>query len=277
MTVAALAFAALIAGQSAGAAPSTDAPATTATPSIAAPAGATAAPVELPQLLVLNLDAIDVPPDKVSILNGRIASLLSERSDVETVTTADIQAMAQIDASKAAMGCDESSCLAEIASALGARYVIYGRVGRLDDVILLQVSLFDASVGKPVSRQETQGAQLKELSANLPRLLNDLLRPLGGASITEAAVVEPAPVTPPSEPISTLVLVGAGVTAAGVVTAGALGAWALGLDAELASAESSLDQKQFAFDWGWLIASGAIAGVVVAAGGAGAVAIGFME
>lgn len=244
----------------------------------AAPAGATAAvPAATPQLLVLNLDAIDVPPDKVSILNGRIASLLSERTDIETITSADMQAMAQIDASKAAMGCEETSCLAEIASALGARYVIYGRVGRLDDVILLQLSLFDASVGKPIARQETQGAQLKELSANLPRLMSDLLRPLGGPTLTDAAVVEAPAAPPPGEPLSMLVLAGGGLTAAGVVTAAALGAWALSLDGDLGSAEASLEQKQFAFDYGWMIASGAIAGVVVAAGGAGLAAVGFME
>ena len=263
MTVATVAFAALLAGTAPAVAPVAE----------TAPAGATAAPVARPQLLVLNLDAIDVPPDKVSILNGRMASLLSARTDVETITSADMQAMAQIDATKASMGCDEASCLLEMASALGARYVIYGRVGRLDDVILLQISLFDASVGKPISRQEAQGSQLKELSEKLPRTLNDLLAPLGGAAITEAAVVE----TPPSEPLPMLVLVGGGVAAVGVVTAGALGAWALGLDGDLASSDASLKQKQFAFDYGWMIATGAITGVVLAAGGAAVTTIGLME
>lgn len=275
MSGAALVLTALVVAQ-APSAPAAAAP--VSTPAATAGAVAPAAPAGPQQLLVLNLDAIDVPPDKVSILNGRIASLLSERTDIETITSADMQAMAQIDASKASMGCEESSCLAEIASALGARYVIYGRVGRLDDVILLQLSLFDASVGKPVARQETQGTQLKELSANLPRLMNDLLRPLGGPAVTAAAVVEtPASVEPAAQPLSALALAGGGVAAVGVVGAVALGAWALGLDGDLGASETSLEKKQFAYDWGWLIAGGAIAGVVVAAGGAGMAAVGLME
>lgn len=269
MMLATVAFAALLGGSAPDVAPDAD-----TVPARAAPAGATAAPAARPQLLVLNLDAIDVPPDKVQILNGRMASLLSSRSDVETITSADMQAMAQIDATKATMGCDEASCLAEMASALGARYVIYGRVGRLDDLILLQISLFDASVGKPISRQEAQGMQLRELSEKLPRTLNDLLAPLGGTAITEAAIVE---TPPPSEPLPMLALVGGGVAAVGAVTAGALGAWALGLDGDLASSGSSLEQKQFAFDYGWMIATGAITGVVLAAGGAAVTAIGLME
>lgn len=244
-------------------------------PETAAPAGAMAAPAARPQLLVLNLDAIDVPSDKVSILNGRIANLLASRSDIDTVTSSDMQAMAQIDATKASMGCDEASCLAEVASALGARYVIYGRVGRLDDIILLQVNLFDASVGKPISRQEAEGAQLKELSDKLPKTLSALLAPLGGAVITEAAVVE-TPVAP-SATLSMLTLAGGGAAVAGLVAAGGLGAWALGLDADLASSDASLEQKQFAYDYGWMVASGAIAGVLVAAGGATAAAIGLVE
>ena len=267
MTLAAALAAALVA-----ATPGADAaaPAAPAAP----PAGAAATAPGKQQLLLLNLDAIDVPADKVSILNGRIASLLSSRSDVETITASDMQAMAQIDATKASMGCDETSCLAEVASALGARFVIYGRVGRLDDVILLQNSLFDASVGKPVSRQEAQGAQLKELSDKLPKTLNALLAPLGGTAITEAAVVETPPAGPP---LSMLTLAGGGVAVLGLVAAGGLGAWALGLDADLGSAESSIEQKQFAYDAGWLVASGAIAGVVVAGVGAGVAAVGMME
>ncbi|OGQ09485.1 MAG: hypothetical protein A2138_15560 [Deltaproteobacteria bacterium RBG_16_71_12] len=244
-------------------------------PDGAAPAGATAAPAARAQLLVLNLDAIDVPPDKVSMLNGRIANLLSSRNDVDTVTSSDMQAMAQIDATKASMGCDDASCLAEMASALGARYVIYGRVGRLDDVILLQVNLFDASVGKPISRQEAEGAQLKELSDKLPKTLSALLAPLGGAVITEAAVVETPGPSP--APLSLLTMVGGGAAVAGLVAAAGLGAWALGLDGALASSEASIEQKQFAYDYGWMVASGAIAGVLVAAGGATAAAIGLVE
>ncbi len=258
----------VLAAALAGAAPAAAPPADTAAPA-AAPQ-----PASRQQLLVLNLDAIDVPPEKVSILNGRIASLLSSRTDVETITASDMQAMAEIDANKAAMGCDEASCLAEVASALGARYVIYGRVGRLDDVILLQVSLFDASVGKPVSRQEAQGAQLKELSDQLPRTLSALLSPLGGPAVTDAAVVE-AP--PPAAPLSMLTLVGGGVAVAGLVAAGGLGVWALGLDGDLGNADASLQQKQFAYDYGWVIAAGALAGVVVAGVGGGVAAVGMME
>ena len=230
--------------------------------------GAGSAPAARTQVLVLDLDAIDIDKSKVSILNGRIASLLSARSDVEAITAADIQQMATLNANKAAVGCEESSCLAEIANALGARYVVYGRVGKLDDVFLLQVNLFDATIGKPISRQESQAAKLQELSAQMPQVIGALLRPLGGAQPNEAAVVEQGP------PLSPLVWAGAGVGGAGAIAGVALGAWALALNGDLESTKATFDQKKFAYDNGLFVAGGAIGGAVLAAAGAVLLGIG---
>lgn len=230
-----------------------------------------AAPQEKTQLLVLDLDAVDVDKAKVSILNGRIASLLSAKSQIEAVTSSDIQAMAKLEANKAAVGCDESSCLAEIANALGARYVVYGRVGKLDETILLQLNLFDASVGKPVSRQEAQGAKLQDLSNDMPQVLDGLLKPLGlvsTAPVTQGALVEQKAAGP-----SPLFLAGAGVAGVGALAALGLGGWSLAMENDLDSKTSTLPAKQFAFDNGWLVASGAIGGVVVAVAGGALLAV----
>jgi hypothetical protein len=226
------------------------------------------------QLLILDLDAIEIDAQRASILNGSIASALSDRPDIEALTAADIQTMAKLEADKSAMGCDDASCLAEIANAMGARYVVYGRVGKLDDVILLQLNLFDASIGKSISRQDTQAAKLQEINAKIPELVVGLLKPLGGAPAPAAA--QAAAVVETDGP-SGLFLAGASVAGVGVLVGLGAGIYAFKLNGDLTSREANLTDKQTALDIGIPVALTAIGGGVVAAGGLGLLGFSLME
>ena len=211
----------------------------------------------------MDLTAIDISPDKVKLLVGKLAASMGNRG-LEVITGADLRTMANLEADKAAAGCDEASasCLAEIAQALGARLVVSGQVGSLDDNIFLQLSLFDANAGRAVARQESRGKTLTSLADGIPELVDRLLAPILGA---------PTSVAPPvaaTAPLSPLVPAGAVTLAVGGLGALALGGWALALNSSLVDADTKGDDKQFAYDNGAFIVIGAGAGAVVAGAGA---------
>jgi hypothetical protein len=74
------------------------------------------------------------------------------------------------------MGCDEASCLAELAGAMGARLVVFGDANKLGTVTILTLSLFDSSKTQSVGRVSVQAATIEELPAKLPPAVRDLVR-----------------------------------------------------------------------------------------------------
>lgn len=47
------------------------------------------------------------------------------------------------------MGCGDSSCLAEIAGAMGAEFVVFGDVGKLGETFVINLNLFDNNAVRP--------------------------------------------------------------------------------------------------------------------------------
>ncbi|MDP2341221.1 MAG: hypothetical protein Q8O67_09700 [Deltaproteobacteria bacterium] len=232
----------------------------------AAPPTTTTTPSKPVQVLLMDLSAIDISPDKVKLLVGKLAAAMGNRG-LEVITGADLRTMAGLEADKAAAGCDEgsASCLAEIASALGARLVVSGQVGSLDDNIFLQLSLFDAQAGRAVAREESRGKTLTAVADTIPELVDRMLVPILGARATTTTTAEPAPAAAGSP----LVPVGGVMLAVGGLAGLGLGTYALALDASLRSRDTLGTEKDFAYDNGLFVVIGAGAGAVVAgAGGA---------
>jgi hypothetical protein len=209
------------------------------------------------QVLLLEFTSSDVPRDKLALLEGSMASALAKRPDIQAITLADLKAMTDIEATKAASGCDESSCLAELASALGARYVIYGRLGALGEELILQINLFDAAAAQAVAREERRARSLGELSVNIPSTMDALLLPIGPApAVADAGM-------------SSMHVAGAAIAIGGGVLAFGAGAGAAYFENTLWSDGGALAEKETAYTaapWFW---GATIAGVAVAAlGGA---------
>ncbi len=214
----------------------------------------------------MDLTPIDISAEKVKLLVGKLAASMGNRG-LEVITGADLRTMANLEADKSAAGCDaaSASCLAEIASALGARLVVSGQVGALDDNIFLQLSLFDAQAGRAVAREESRAKTLTVLADTIPDVVGRMLTPILGAP----PAATPAPVVAPPPSMSPLIPVGSISLGVGVFAAVGLGIWSLQLDDTLANEEASGKDREFALNNGLLIVVGAAAGVVVAVGGGG--------
>ena len=134
----------------AAAAPAT-APATTApttAPATTAPAIVEAAPRIL--VLVPKGDTVDVEVRRA--IAATLTVELGKTGRFTALSSSELAQLADLEADKQAAGCDSTSCLGEIAGALGARYVVVGDATQLGDLLVVNLSLFDVERATSVQR-----------------------------------------------------------------------------------------------------------------------------
>lgn len=168
------------------------------------------------RLLVLDLAAEGgVDPSLVRTVAALVSADLATYRDLNVIAGADVKAMMELEGEKQQVGCGESSCLAELAGALGARLVVFGSVGVLGPKSVLHLNLFDSQTGQSVGRQFVEVDNPGELSRVLPgrlRLLLERFYVESGLVLPPAPPEAPAPLAaaPDRGPLP-LILLGGGV------------------------------------------------------------------
>lgn len=142
-----------------------------AAPVVAAPEGAK-------RVLVLELDAAGVAVGEARVLNGALGQALARSTSLEVFTTQDLAAILELEADRLRAGCDTASCLAEVAGAMGARYVVFGTLGRIGSTVVAQVSMFDSEAGRPVARREVRARSAENLVEPLSIAAAQLVAPV---------------------------------------------------------------------------------------------------
>lgn len=153
----------------------------------------------VPRLLMLDLKATLVQPEVAKIVTGMLSAELGQYKEYDMITGQDLRQMVALEAEKQSIGCsDDSSCLVELAGAMGARFVIFGDVGKLDDIIVVNLNLFDSTEAKAAGRVMIQANSLGQLPAQVPPAVQQLLfgEKRSGADNTVAAPVIQAPAKP---------------------------------------------------------------------------------
>ena len=118
-----------------------------------------------PRLLVLDLKANGVAPEVVQTIQGVIAAAVGDTGAFDVLTGEDVRRLIALEGMKQTAGCDaDSSCLAEIAGALGARFVVFGDAGRLGDVVIVNLSLFEVERAASVNRQSLRAEKVEALA-----------------------------------------------------------------------------------------------------------------
>ena len=169
--------------------------------------GLQAQPAEKYKILNLELKATLIEKEVVELIDGLISAELGRYKALDVITSADMRQLAALEAEKQAMGCDkDSSCLAELAGALGARLVLFGQIGKLGKSIICNINLFDSEQASAVGRVTLRAASLEDLPDQIPNAVQDLLSQFstqvapvpGGAPTATAATAPSGP--PPSAP-----------------------------------------------------------------------------
>jgi hypothetical protein len=241
-------------------------PAAVAPPAVAPPVAATTTQ-ERVRVLVLEPSGEDIEADDKRAIVGLIAAGLSQHTVFDVLSNADVQQLMALESQKAAVGCSDSSCLAEIAGALGADLVVFGDAGRLGDLIVLNVSLFDSEKAQSVGRVAVRTFTLSQLPDHLDPALDALV---AGVLRDRGVDFTPRPrPPPPSAPPSTAAAEGSSLLAI-AVPAGLVGAGVLlggGLFAVDLFLPTSADDKLEAIDFvgvGGVVAGLALVGTGVA-------------
>ena len=198
-----------------------------------------------------------VSPKTVLIVRDALAAHISHLANVDVLSTEDLRRTLDVEAQRAAVGCTADQCMAEIASALGADYIVFGNVGVLGDRVVGNMSLLDAAHGVSLGREALDVADIGELPDAVRAAAARLVVPLApaGGGISPWLVGGVAGV-----------VVGAGAAiVGGVVSAGAYGV----LRDEVSNAAAK-DRAASDLD---VYSAVAIAGIVAALLGAGAAAV----
>jgi hypothetical protein len=143
------------------------------------------------KVLVLDVETKDLRPGEVETLTSLITAHLARYPQLDVVSGADIKRLVDLEAQKQSAGCDEGSCLSEIAGAIGAQLVFFGQAGKLGSTIVVTLNVFDANKGQAVGRQPIEARDLGQLPALVGPAVDNMVRPLfekmrGGGAIGDA-------------------------------------------------------------------------------------------
>lgn len=166
------------------------------------------------RVLVLDVEAVGVDVNDAKAATRVIAAAAGDVDGVEVVSADDLRRLAALEAEKSAAGCSDTSCLAEIAGALGAEKVLFGSLSKLGATTTASLSLYTASTGA-IERASVDVADLSGLAPVLRTMVGKLLH-----GDTAAAAPAAASTAPPGNPWFGVVVGGGVGVVAGAATAG---------------------------------------------------------
>jgi hypothetical protein len=242
--------------------------------------------------LALGAASGEVDAGTARLLTGIIATAIDATEGIDVLTNDDVKRSLEAEASRQSLGCSTSSCLAELAGAMGAQYAVYGDVGRLGDLYAVTLNVFDSAKASATGRSVITAVSIEELAQKTEATAKQLAQgvPKGSRVLVfdlnlQAASGSSSPQDGGAQGgISPLVLGGGGAVAVGVLALGA-GAIAdfmsVSTDAQaddLSVPAGKADELYGASDgWALFAAVGYAVGVVGVAGGVALIALGVLE
>ena len=149
--------------------------------------GAAAAAAGAPKnrsILVLELrgDPSVIDHATLTTITSTVSVSVSKRRGLSVLTAQDVKNLVDIEAQKQMLGCTtgSESCLAEVASAMGAELVLSGDVGKLGSAFVINLHLFDAGKARSVGRDTLTVHDLAQLPQLLDASVAGLLSPITG-------------------------------------------------------------------------------------------------
>lgn len=99
------------------------------------------------------------------------------RRGLRITSSREIQALVGLERQKQLLGCadTETSCIAELAGAMGADALLLGDIGRFNDLLQLNVRLLSTQNGAPWGNESVRGRTEEELLNTFPALADRLV------------------------------------------------------------------------------------------------------
>jgi hypothetical protein len=184
----------------------------------------------VPARLSAAVDAAPRADDSTALLTSLVVTSLSNEPGFEVLASEDVRKQVELEGDRQLAGCEDgsNSCLAELAGALGARVVVYGKLGQLGDSIVLTLNLFDSSDNKAAGRAIVRDSKVDLVANGVPGAVHTIVaayradHPVVDETRTRVLVLDiegslaPAP-PPPAQ--NTLFVPGVAIAAVGGVLA----------------------------------------------------------
>jgi len=122
-------------------------------------------------------------------IEGLLLVGLEAGGRIQVTGRRDISTLLGFEQEKQLLGCDSSSCVTELAGALGVDYVAAADVGPLGDVLVLNVKVLDARKGVSVARASRQVASSSELPMAVDGITREIVAVLLGETIQTVRTV----------------------------------------------------------------------------------------
>jgi len=128
---------------------------------------------ERKRIVVARFDG-NAAAEVISTLEDVVTESFGRSPQVEVLGEKDIIRLLDLEAQKQLMGCDSGSCAAEIGAALGAEYVVIGRVNKVGRLYVARISLMrvaDAHIVEQILVTEAELGSLIEKTQQGSELL----------------------------------------------------------------------------------------------------------
>ena len=126
----------------------------------------------------------------IEVLTEELRTQVTRHGAYRLVTPEEMDAVDGELQRQLAGGCDEASCIAELGGALGARYLITGRLGQLGKLYSLNLKLVDIEKVSAKNAASAHGSSIEEFLPRMPAITAQLLGVAAPASPTGAAPEE---------------------------------------------------------------------------------------
>lgn len=131
-----------------------------------------------PRVLIMDLKNNGVADETLKTLQGVITVQISSYDALDVISGDDVRQLVALQAEKQNAGCDDSgSCMAEIAGALGASLVVFGDVGQLGELLVVNLNLFNVDLAQSQGRVTIEAPSLESFPGQLKPKIWDLLTP----------------------------------------------------------------------------------------------------
>lgn len=170
-------------------------------------------------IVVTGFAGDDLGSDTRELLNELLVTDVQHRlADRKVIAPSDIDALIGLERAKDLMGCDDAACAAEIGGALGAAYLVTGRLGILGESLVMTLKLINLKATSVESRvtQTVATRDQGQIAAAITQMVADLA--FDGKKGTPPPQPEPVPPketlltapppAPPPDPVSQRPVVG---------------------------------------------------------------------
>lgn len=121
------------------------------------------------KMVVLELTGgADIETPVKESLTEAITAEVDARSYFEVVSSVEVRTMLSVERQRELTGCSENNCMAELAGALGAPFVLSGSLTRLGTVYQLNLQVIDTTKARPLGRSTKVAHDFEALRATLP-------------------------------------------------------------------------------------------------------------